>query len=388
MRILVSYLLALSLLGCGSQTDSGDRASPIRGTRTYTGEVPQLDRSKHIVPLEKIVFDTFSPGPNRALPLPEASSARIQQLRDAIPPLHNPEYQTAEEAKWLKPSDPVIGYATGGESWAYPLKILNYHEIVNDELGGEPVAVTFCPLCHSGIVYSRWVDDRIISFGNTSALYESSMVMLDYETGSYWWQVAGRAIVGELAGKELTVLPSITTSFEQWKEQHPNTKVLSWFTGYMRNYNAANFDQIQQGLNQGHFAFPVSEKAKDERLPYGNKVLSVRIGGKNKAYPIDEKSMQVINDSLDERPLVVFTEPGGPTGAVFERTLEGQTFTFELSDSTIKDHQTGSVWNWQGHAIDGPLKGERLTPVSAKITYWFAIAAAEEDMQLWHNEKK
>jgi len=386
MRILIVFFLALGLFGCGSQNDNTKNSSLTRSERPAVDEVPPLDRSKHLVPLDQIVFDTFTPGPNRALPLSEASRGRIQQLRDAIPPLHHPEYQEAEKAKWLKPSDMVIGYATGGESWAYPLKILNFHEIVNEKLGEHPVAITFCPLCYSGIVYSRIVDNRVLSFGNTSALYESSMVMFDYETGSYWWQVAGKAIVGELSGKELTVLPSTTTTFAEWKEQYPNTKVLSWFTGYMRDYNSANFDRIQDGLNQGHFVFPVSDTAKDARLPYGTKVLSVRIGNQIKAYPIDENSFQVINDKVADTPLVVFTKPQGPSGAVFERAHNDQTLTFELSQSTIRDQQTGSVWNWQGHAIDGPLKGEKLTPYPTKITFWFAIAAVEENLDLWRKE--
>jgi hypothetical protein len=141
-------------------------------------EVPAVDISKHSVPLQDVYFDTFQPA-NRALPLDQATPDLIAQLRDAIPPIHNPGYEPAAEVTWLREGDQVLGYAVGDQAWAYPIRILNFHEIVNDRLAKEPVLISYCPLCASGIVFSRQLGDRVLTFGNTSALYESDMVMLD-----------------------------------------------------------------------------------------------------------------------------------------------------------------------------------------------------------------
>lgn len=111
--------------------------------------------------------------------------------KDAIPPLFNPKYISSAEAIWLDPNDLILGFEHNGDARAYPLLILNWHEIVNDDIGGREVVVTYCPLCRSGIVFDREVDGKVLSFGNTGSLYESAMVMYDRETESYWWQVGG-----------------------------------------------------------------------------------------------------------------------------------------------------------------------------------------------------
>lgn len=224
---------------------------------TIPDSVPPVDKSMHIVPLEEIYFDTFQPV-NRAVPLSEAPEELIERLRDAIPPIHNPLYENAEQATWLDDEDIVLGYTAGDQAWAYPVKILNFHEIVNDNLAGQPVLISYCPLCYSGIVFSRVLGDQELLFGNISTLYESDMVMLDYETGSYWWQVAGQAVVGELAGEVLQVLPSRNAAWDEWRETHPGTLVLSRETGFARDYTRDPFTDIGEMANQGRFVFPVS----------------------------------------------------------------------------------------------------------------------------------
>ena len=175
--------------------------------------VPQLDISHHTVPLEDIIFDTFR-RTNRAVPLPDADPDLIVSLRDAIPPIYNPIFEPADEAgQWLRESDIILGYADSDETFAYPFKILNFHEMVSHVVNGRPILASYCPLCRSGIVYDRLLDGKPLTFGNTSALYESDMVMFDHDTGSYWMQVSGEAIVGPLAGQHMQALPSQMTSW-------------------------------------------------------------------------------------------------------------------------------------------------------------------------------
>ena len=151
---------------------------------------PDVDLTIHSVPLDEVFFDTFDGGavPADRIPRPELRA----RLLDAIPPIDEPVYEDITGAcHWLDPADLVLGYVAGGQAYAYPFKILNFHEIVNDEIDGVPVLVSYCPLCRSGVVYDRRVAGETLSFGNTSALYESDLVMVDRATGSYWWQGGG-----------------------------------------------------------------------------------------------------------------------------------------------------------------------------------------------------
>ena len=154
--------------------------------------------------------------------LPDASSALIDRLLDAIVPIDDPVYEEASRAdEWLKGDDVVVGYFDAGQAWAYPVRILNFHEIVNDELAGLPALVSYCPLCGSAVVYDRRLDGDVLTFSNTSALYENDLVMVDRQTGTYWWQVPGRGLVGPLAGAELAPLPSFTTTVGVMERRAP-----------------------------------------------------------------------------------------------------------------------------------------------------------------------
>ena len=192
--------------------------------RSPTGPPPKVDSTIASVLLENVVFDTFDGGFMR---LSEAGDSAIEGLRDRIVPVYEPRYDAVEGGDWLQDDDMVIGYASETDAYAYPVKILNLHEIVNDVIDGVPVLVSYCPLCASGVVYSRELDGQVMIFGNTSALYESDLVMYDHLTGSYWFQVIGEAIVGPLTGKRLKLLPSVTTTWGRWKALHAGTKVLS-----------------------------------------------------------------------------------------------------------------------------------------------------------------
>jgi hypothetical protein len=344
--------------------------------------VPEVDASQHSVPLEDIYFDTFR-SINRAVPFTDASPELILRLRDAIPPIHNPIYEPASDADWLAGEDMILGYATQEEAWAFPLRILNYHEIVSDTLAGEPILVSYCPLCFSGIIYSRRLAERVLTFGNTSALYESDMVMFDYETGSYWWQVPGEAIVGELTGAQLTVLPSLTTTWDEWQRLYPETQVLSRQTGFARNYSRDPFANYDEYLNGGNFAFPVSEEAKDARLLPGSRVLAIKVGELSRAYPLLGEANSVINETLGGEDLVVFLGPTAGAGAAFKATLEERRLTFEAREEGYFDLQTGSRWEISGEAIAGKLLGAQLSPIPTRISYWFAIVAAEPEISLY-----
>ncbi len=346
--------------------------------------VPQLDTSRHAVPLEEIIYDTFR-RTDRAVPLPYADPDLIVSLRDAIPPIYDPIFEPADEAaQWLSESDIVLGYADGDEAFAYPVKILNFHEMVSHTVNGRPILASYCPLCRSGIVYDRSVDGKPLTFGNTSALYESDMVMFDHKTGSYWMQVSGEAIAGTLSGQRMLAVPSQTTTWNAWRTQYPSTQVLSRNTGYSRDYSRDPFTGLGDQYNAtGRFMFPVSIKGRDDRLDPGDMVLGVEVDGIQRAYALAPIGDGVINDRIGDTPVVIFSQVDGSSGVAYIPVVEGKLLTYTFREGEIPDQQTDRTWNMAGMAVAGELAGSELEPLATRSTYWFALIAAFPDLELY-----
>lgn len=158
--------------------------------------------------------------------------------KDGIPSIDNPEFVSLSNAgkQGIAETEPVLGVVINGKARAYPIRILTWHEIVNDELGGVPITVTFCPLCNSSIVFDRRLDGMVLDFGTTGKLRKSDMVMYDRQTESWWQQFLGEGIVGELTGKQLKMLPSRLESFANFKKRAPDGEVLIPNDPGMRSY--------------------------------------------------------------------------------------------------------------------------------------------------------
>lgn len=171
------------------------------------------------------------------------SSVPFKEIRsggppvDGIPALSRPKKVRAGQADgFLDDGDEVLGVVVNGEATAYPIRLLNWHEIANDAAGGLPVAVTYCPLIRRGIVFERQLDIGIVEFGVSGLLYRGALVMYDRRTKSLWSQIIGKAIVGPAAGDFLKRRPSIIVTWKQWKADHPDTLVASFATGHVRDY--------------------------------------------------------------------------------------------------------------------------------------------------------
>ncbi len=205
--------------------------------------------------------------------------------RDGIPAIDRPQFVAAEDADFLDGEDQVLGLVRQGKARAYPIKIMNWHEIVNDQINGEPIAITYCPLCGSGVAFIAEQGQRDLSFGVSGLLYNSDMLLYDRETESLWSQIAKRAIAGPLVGARLTALPLTHTTWRAWQRAHPKTEVLSTQTGYRRNYAHAPYGgyEDERGLY-----FPVS--ARSNRYHPKERVLGVEQNGVFKAYPFAELS--------------------------------------------------------------------------------------------------
>jgi hypothetical protein len=309
--------------------------------------------------------------------------------RDGIPPIDRPAFVGAEQAAaWLAPEEPVLVLAQEGDVRAYPLQILIWHEIVNDEVGGRPVVVTFCPLCNSALVFDRRAAGRVLDFGTTGKLRHSDLVMWDRQTESWWQQLTGEAIVGVLTGTRLDYLPAPLVSFRTFRAAYPQGRVLSRETGFARSYGANPYLGYDRPDNAQPFLL---RGPADGRLPATERVVALELGGEAKAYPYAALArVGVVNDTLGGVPLVVLWQRGqrsaldGPSiaasrdvgsGVAFDRRLNGRTLTFRRGEDGPEDVETGSRWNLLGQAVAGPLRGEGLRPLVAGNHFAFAWLA-------------
>lgn len=203
--------------------------------------------------------------------------------RDGIPSLDDPVFVSAEDATYLSGRDRVLGISINGFAHAYPIRILNYHEIVNDIVGGTAVAIIYCPLCGSGTAFEATINGRSYEFGVSGLLYNSDVLMYDRNTGSLWSQLMVQAVTGPMKGTRLQQLPLSHTSWQEWTERYPETRVLSNKTGYSRNYKV---DPYPNYGRDGKLYFPVTHSSKKYRRK--EIVMGLEIDGQFKAYPFKE----------------------------------------------------------------------------------------------------
>lgn len=344
----------------------------------YATEWPYTDFSKTLVDLSEIQ----SGGPPK----------------DGIPPIDDPKFVSVSAASdWVDPREPVIVVSLGGETRAYPLQILTWHEIVNDKIGGVPISVTFCPLCNASIVFDRRLDGEVLDFGTTGKLRLSDLVMYDRQTESWWQQLSGQAIVGEMSGKVLTRVPASIVAFEDFKRAFPDAPVLSKRTGHIRAYGNnpyRGYDRIDD--HPFLFNHPV-----DKRLPPMERVLNISIDATHRLYPFSLlKKTPVVNDTVSGVPVVVFSRKGTlsvldesqiknsrtvPSATAYDRRLDGQVLTFEVRDERLVDRETGSEWNLFGKAVGGKLAGKQLETPPSGVHFAFAWLAFNPDSEIYQS---
>jgi len=321
------------------------------------------------------------------------------QIRDGIPSIDAPEFVSPEAAReWLADNEPVMVIDLGGEARAYPLQILMFHEIVNDIVGGIPVAVTFCPLCNSAIVFDARLGEFEFEFGTSGLLRHSDLIMYDRSTETLWQQLTGEAIVGRLAGARLRFLPSSLVSFGTFRDSFPDGKVLSRATGRSAPYGSNPYVGYDSEDNSPFLFAGIA----DERLPAMARVVSTSQDGIDMAYPLELVSRAgAINDTIGDRPIVVLHQFGtssamgareialgadiGATG-LFDPVVDGQKLTFSRVGDSIVDDQTSSTWNILGRAVAGPLAGESLRPLLHGDHFWFSWAAFKPDTLLYDED--
>jgi hypothetical protein len=237
---------------------------------------------------------------NALIPIDEIHSGGPP--RDGIPAIDRPRFVSAGAASFLRASDRVLGITRNGVSKAYPVAILNWHEIVNDRIADEPVTVTYCPLCGTGIATLATTDDQVLDFGVSGLLYNSDMLLYDRQTQSLWSQIRRQAISGPMQGTILQPVPVMHTQWADWKQRYPTTRVLSTETGYRRDYTKSPYQGYEK---TDDLFFPV--QARDDRYHPKESVLGIEIAGRFKAYPFVEleKSGGDVHDTFAGHTIVV-----------------------------------------------------------------------------------
>ncbi len=301
-------------------------------------------------------------------------SIRLEEIvwggvkKDGIPSLDNPTLIPVDDAGYLIDDDLVFGVSINGDTRAYPLRIMSWHEMFNDVIGGVPVALAYCTLCGSGILYETDLGDgkEPIVFGSSGFLYRSNKLMYDKQTHSLWNQFTGRPVVGFLTGSklELKTRPVTITTWKQWREHHPKTTVLALETGFRRDYGSGV--AYREYFASPELMFPVSVDQTERAAK--SYVFVLRVKDKEQAWPLSEfKSNRVINDKIDGFSIVLVGNEKTRT----VRAYRGNGEIFSLGkDGHSLISESG---NWR--LSEGELtsdSGEKLERLPGHISYWFA----------------
>jgi hypothetical protein len=304
---------------------------------------------------------------------------------DGIPSIDDPEFEPVPEIDWIGDREPVLVLDLDGHTRVYPLQVMMWHEIVNDEIAGRPVTVTYCPLCNTGIAYDRTVGGRVLDFGVSGSLYQSAMVMYDRQTESLWTHVDGRSVIGELVGTQLELLPVAMVRWSDLRSAHPDALVLSRTQALFGRYGQNPYGAYGSGDTPltGFFIGDV-----DQRLAPMERVVGIRDGDIDIAVTIgDLAESGTLSLDGDERPITVWHLPDAPwaigaptvgdaddTGitAVFDARHDGRELRFTRVGEQFVDDATGSKWDIFGNAVSGPLSGTQLNPLVHLDTFWFA----------------
>ena len=422
-RLAALVAAALAISACGSSDPSVDpTAAPVAPTATAVVDATHVPDPTAVSSAADAATPTPTPAPIPALPTatvitggdgPTGDLAFVSDgwatdwstrtidldelrigiqvipIRDRIPPIDDPEFASAAEAGWTDP-EPGLLLVVGETARFYPLAMLIVHEIVNDEIEGRPVLVTYCPLCNSALVFDPVVDGQRLRFGTSGLLRHSDLVMWDDATESLWQQIGGEGLVGTYAGHRLDVIPSAIVSWGDFKTGYPNGVVLAPPGRPASSYGRNPY--VRYTSRSAPIPGFFDSTILDDRYPALERTVGVTANGHDKAYPFSVvQANGAVNDTVAGVPVVVLWSPGtadaldssvtaggADIGAAlaFDRRVDGEALEFApTGEGRFTDDQTGSTWNVLGQAVEGKLAGTRLDPVVHTNEFWFAWAA-------------
>ncbi len=296
-----------------------------------------------------------------------AAFTQINIFEKMFHPYGSPSFVSASEAK-VDSDDKVLAVTLGQDARAYPVRTMGYHHIVNDIVNGVPIAVTYCTLCHTGLVWNRMVDGSLLHF-RLAGINNGNALLRDEETSSIWQQSTGEAIFGPLKGKQLQLVRSNELSFALWRKEQPQGRVLKPNSLYAADYDPKDWEKHVEKTPT------VVDTTKSGIGPH-QLMVGITVAGENKAYPVQAiMAAKLIQDHVGKVPVLLLVGPDGASIRTFEGKPEGVdtglTFATGPREGTMSDAETGSVWNFQGCAVEGKLSGQCLKEIDAHKDYWF-----------------
>lgn len=297
--------------------------------------------------------------------------------KDGIAAIDNPQFESVEKTQFLEEEDLVTVLQVGEEIKAYPHIILDYHEIVNDEVGGLPVTINYCPFTGTGMAWERTIDGVTTTFGVSGLLYNSNLMPFDRNTETIWSQLEFRGVNGTLLGKPAQVHSMVEMTWETYKALFPMGKIMTKNTGFDLVYG--DYPYLDFRTDNDFFVFPVT--VTDTRLPNKERVLGIIGANETKVYRFssfaEKAEIQVLHDSFGGKRLAILgSAEKGVMSAVYANLKDGTPIEFlpTIQENGLLRDTNGNEWTLLGKAVSGDLKGTQLALPKSFMGYWFAMA--------------
>lgn len=358
----IYYTIAfLAILGC---SPSGGETDPVNGGGSNGGGTSGDDFSTWSIPIDQVIDG----GPGR----------------DGIPSIENPAFYQANDPRvntYMQSDDLILGVVRGGEVRAYPHRILDWHEIVNDEISGAKFSVNYCPLTGSAFAWESKVGGQETTFGVSGLLYNTNLILYDRATNSNWSQLTLECVNGPSLGDVPKNLEILETDWDTWKTMYPNSKVLSNDQGISRDYSVYPYGPYKD--DHDFFIFPLSNL--NPALPNKQRVHAVLNGTTSKAYTFDKfVGGKVVKDVIGNKDILVVGNSNIIYSFELNNTHSSLTFTYDFNGSGhffIDDE--GNKWMITGEAIEGPRTGQKLKATNSFMSFWFALAIFYPNPQIY-----
>lgn len=348
-KTILIFFALIGLLACSSSGTEvqGQTSDP----DTSDSPSPNVDRWN--IPIAEV----FDGGPGR----------------DGIPALTDPIFVSAEDVQLIQDDDLILGFKNGSDIRAYQHLVLDWHEIVNDDVSGVNLAVTYCPLTGTGIGWSREIGGNTTTFGVSGLLYQTNLIPFDRESNSNWSQILNEAVNGSLIGTEAElVLPLVEMEWGAWKAMYPETKILSFNTGFQRSYGV--YPYLDYKTNNDAFLFPVP---KDNRLPSKERVLAVVENENALAFRFEDFTGGALyRESHQGRQFLIAGNLKFMLAFDISGPMSNLEFTYIHDGSALLlEDNEGNRWTVMGEAVSGPRVGAKLPAATSFMGYWFSIPA-------------
>ena len=356
IRFLLPFLLLIA--GCETETVPTNASSNTGGNSVGSSGADWL------IPVDQV----YDGGPGK----------------DGIPALENPVKLELDHSSnnYLSNEDLVLGIKSGNVICAYPHPILDWHEIINDQVGGQAVAVTYCPLTGTGVAWGRMINNKETTFGVSGLLYNSNLLPYDRLTGSNWSQIGLVCVNGQLISSTPEILSLIEMPWGKWKELFPESRVVSTSTGYSRSYGRYPYNDYR---TSSWLIFPANPT--DDRLHEKERVLGIIKNDKLRVYRFNSfgTTMGVILDEFEGEMIAVAGLRDQYMVAFSTQMEDGVIMNLEASGAEgMLTDQEGNLWNLFGEAVSGPRKDQQLPLVTAFMGYWFSFAAFYPDPEIYN----